>query len=450
MSLKTVEMEITPVVNASPERRGFWSDLKKKYWSSEKKAPILFTGSSIAVSVAQMLCGLLVVQWILPVELGLWQSIYLVVPYSYFLLGGINNGLSRELPYYIGAGDDSYARRLASTTQFFTGLGCLITAVAGVAAVAYLIVRHYSIPVIVGVVAVILLTIVTFYRNYLTVTFRSKSDFINLSWAQFVEAAIMIASLPFVYYFHYTGLVFRVFFVAAVVVCVMHFIRPLKVSLNFDWKAIRLLLGTGIPIFALDYLRSCAGTADRLALLHSGGVQQVGYYAIGATACAGFEVLPTSVAHYIYPRMSHRYGQNQRAQGLWSIAWKATIVLAVVMIPLAIIGWFCLPPIIMKLFPKYIPGTRAAQLMLFAAVGTGGAICVNALWSLKAWKSMTIYQVLSSILYVAGPFLGIHLFKSSLTGVALGIVAARLLSALLGLVLTYSETHRSVETPSAP
>jgi O-antigen/teichoic acid export membrane protein len=377
--------------------------------------------------------------------LGLWQSVYLALPYSYFLLGGINNGLSRELPYYIGAGDDAHASRLTSTTQFFTGLGCLITMIAGICTVAFLVVRHYDFKVISAVAVVTLLIIFNFYRNYLTVTFRSKSDFIDLSWAQGAEAILMVATLPLVYYLRYTGMLLRLVVVGGLVVYVMHRIRPLKVSSNVSRESLLLLLKTGIPIFALDYLRSCASTLDRLALLHFGGVQQVGYYAVGATACAGFEVLPTSVAHYIYPRMSYRYGQDKSARGLWGLTWKATVVLAVVMLPLAIAGWFCLPPVIAKLFPKYVAGTRAAQLMLFAAVGTGAAVGVNALWSLKAWKSMIAYQVSSSVLYAVGPFVGIRLCQSPLTGVAAGVVGARLLSAMIGFGITYDAIHRPAE-----
>ena len=43
-----------------------WIAIRRKWWTPEKKAPLLYTGSSIAVSVSQMLAGILLVQWILP------------------------------------------------------------------------------------------------------------------------------------------------------------------------------------------------------------------------------------------------------------------------------------------------------------------------------------------------------------------------------------------------
>ena len=147
----------------------------------------------------------------------------------------------------------------------------------------------------------------------------------------------MILTLPLVYYFRYTGMLLRLVTVGGLVVFVMLRVRPIKVSSTWDWHSLRLLLKTGIPIFLLDYFRNCMGTADRLALLHFGGVEQVGLYTLAVTAYSGFEVIPNSVAHYVYPRMSFQYGRDKKASALWAICCKTMLVLLTVMTPVAIV-----------------------------------------------------------------------------------------------------------------
>jgi O-antigen/teichoic acid export membrane protein len=426
------------------------TSFRQKWLPRKRNAPLLYTGSSVLLSVAQMVSSIVLVRWILPQELGLWQSVYLALPYAYFLLCGINNGLSRDLPYYSGMADDATARSLASTAQFHTGVGSLITLIAGAGTCVFLTLRHHDVKLIFAVAAVTLLIIFNFYRNYFIVTFRSKSSFIALSWAQVLEASLMLASLPLVYYLRYTGMLLRLVIVSGLVVYFMCRFRPIKVASTWDWKSLRLLLTTGLPIFALDYLRNCSGTLPSLALLHIGGVLQVGYFALAVSACAAFEVIPNSVSQYVYPRMSYRYGRDKKAGALWGLCWKSSLVVVAVMLPLAIVGWFCLPPVIARLFPKYVAGTRAAQLMLFAAVCAGPAVCTNALWSIKAWKAMIAFQLTASALIAGAPFAGARMLASPLTGVAVGVVVARCLATAVGVALTYAATHPRSEALPGP
>ena len=442
----SIQEKASPIVDAETHgslaklRRAVQQLAARNWLTKEKRTPLLYTGSSIILSVAQMISGVVLVQWILPRELGLWQSVSLALPYAYLLLGGINNGLSRELPYYLGSGDEDHAKKLVSTTQLFTAAGSLAALAVGATALAFLSFRHSDVQLSFAVAATTLLIVFNFYRNFLTVTFRSRSSFIALSWTQVLEGALMLATLPLVYYLRYDGMLFRLIVTSGIVAFAMYRIRPIKVRTACDWKSLRLLLRTGIPIFALDYIRNCSGTMGSVALLNFGGLQDVGVFAVAATASAGFEVLPNSVAHYIYPRMTYQYGRDGNARGLWSMCWKTCLILLAVMLPFAFAGWFCLPPVIAIVFPKYVAGIRAAQLMLFGAVAGGLAVCVNALWSLKAWKAMTAYQIASAALLAVGPFAGIRLFVSPLTGVAVGVVAARFLSAAIGLALTYYVT----------
>lgn len=419
------------------------NSLRQQWLTPEKRAPLFFTASSITLSVSQMICGILLVRWILPKELGLWQAVYLAQTYAYFLLAGTNNGLNRELPYSLGKGETETGRVLTGTAQFVTTLGSFVILLAGAGTWLFLGWQHSDAHLLSAVAAVTLLIICSFYRNFLTVTFRSQSSFIDLSRIQVLEAALMIASLPLVYFLRYNGMLMRLVVVSGLVLYWMYRLRPMKVAMALDWKSLKHLLRTGTPIFALDYLRTCSGTLPSVALLHFGGVQQVGYFALAATASTAFEVIPNAVAQYVYPRMSYVYGREGKASALWGPCWKTTVVLIFVTVPLAVLGWFCLPPVIAMFFPNYVPSTRATQLMLFSIVGSALAVCANALWSLKAWTSIVTYQVASAALIAAAPFVAPRLGVSPLVGVASGILGARLLSGVIALALVYRITREA-------
>jgi O-antigen/teichoic acid export membrane protein len=383
--------------------------------------------------------------------MGLWASLSVALTYSVFLLAGVQNGLSRELPYYLGANKVAKATHLAATTLFYSVGGCLLALIGGAGTTAFLIWKHANSKLIYGVIAMTLLIIFKFYQNYLFVTYRSKNSFVDLARVQLWHGLLMVGLLPLVFYLGYGGMLGRFVLVAGLSLWLMHRVRPISVTPSWSKDSFFLLLKTGIPIFATDYAVTCAGTVDRLALLKFGGVEQVGFYALALYAYSAFQVVPQSIAHYIYPRMSHHYGRTKNPRVLWGMAWKVTLIVVGAMIPIAIVGWFLLPVGVKVLFPKYITGTHAAQIALFSAVASGAAIGANALTSLKAWGHLLSCQLICAGLLVAGPFVGIHLFSSPLNGVAYGMLGANLLGAVLALSITFDATHRkSIQMSDEP
>ena len=269
-----------PVRNSSA--KASWDTLQRAFHSlrdtwrdKENQAPVFFTASSIWLSVAQLLSGVVIVHYIGPSEMGLWASVNLALTYAFFVLAGVQNGLSRELPYYLGANNDGMARRLAATTLFYTDGGSALALLGGTGTAAYLLWRHANPKLIYAVIAVTLLIIFKFYQNYLFVTFRSKNSFMALARVQMWQGVLMILGLGLLI-FGYGGLLVRFVIVAGLSVYLMHRARPISVAPSWRTDSFWLLVKTGIPIFSMDYVANCAGTLDRVALLRFGGVEQVG------------------------------------------------------------------------------------------------------------------------------------------------------------------------------
>jgi O-antigen/teichoic acid export membrane protein len=250
-----------------------------------------------------------------------------------------------------------------------------------------------------------------------------------------------VLALPLLF-LKYDGMLLRFVVVAGLSLYLMHRARPMSVSPSWETDSFVLLVKTGVPIFATDYITTCAATLDKVALLKFGGVEQVGFYALAISAYSAFQVVPQSIAHYVYPRMSHHYGRTNNPRVLWGMAWKTSLIVVGSMIPIALTGCWLLPGAVRWLFPRYISGTHAAEIALFTAVAYGATQGANALASLKAWSHLFAYQFSYAALLAIAPFIGVRLFSSPLDGVAYGMLGANLVGAILALAITFSATHR--------
>lgn len=387
----------------------------------------------------------MIVRYVAPADLGLWQSVRLAQVYSVFVLAGILNGLNRELPFALGAEQLDEANRLAETSLLFTNLAALLALIAGFVGIFACVPKGSHL--VVAVAAVTITVIALFYRNYLIVMFRSNRSFGKLAAVFYAEAAANVLSLPAVFYFGYMGMLGRVTVVGILAVGVLWMMRPIRVTPSFTWLALKKLLKTGLPIFGLDYIKNCSATTDRVALLRFGGVEMVGHYALATTAGEAMAALPAAVSQYTYPRLTHSYGKGESPLALWRRARNAFNISVVVCVGLALVGCQLIEPAVTFLAPRYVSSVTAAKLLMIAAVFESSRIFGNLLLSLKLWRFVTGLQLASAAMLAAGPFLLLWVVDDTLTAVAGGLLVSAALRAILAATLAYLATHRRVESP---
>lgn len=415
---------------------------KTKQIFTQYKTPILYSGGSIVKAFAQLVVVFIIAKYISPNDLGIWASINLIVTYSMFLQAGLINGLNLELPHAYGRGDEVEAKDMAANVQTFTLISAVIVFVIGTS--FFLFYPFSDDKFKYGLIGITLFIMLNYYQNYLMTTFRSKNSFIKLSYIQVTDAFVNLATLILVVYFLYFGMIIKAVLVIFIYVLLLHYFRPIKIGFSLNKSTLVKLLKVGLPIFGLYYFESICATADKLWLLKYSGLTDVGLYSFGFYSFTTFSLISTSIASYIYPRMSYNYGKNNDKIALWNYVRKVTLILFVIQIPLAIIGYYLIPFVITPLFPNYILSIPTMKILLFAGVIKGCAIGVNALWSMKSWKYMIIYQVSSAILLVVFPFIGIILLTNKLEGVSYGFLMSCIVAFLVGITLTYKATHEGL------
>lgn len=397
---------------------------------------VRFSLASTTHSAATMLASLVLLRWVSPEDLGLWHSLLLVQSYSLLLTAGVFNGLSRELPFRLGAKDPVTHELTATAQAVATGTAVILAILSVGAFFASDDPRlKYVLP------AVLLCTGGTLYQQFLVVTYRSDRSFAQLAVIRWVQAITTVATLPMVYWLGYYGLPLRFAVLTAMSVVVGHLWRPIKVRPALDRQHLVRLMKVGLPIFFFGYLSQVSETFPRLILLAEFGTREVGIFAPAAAALAMFTMLPRAIGQYVGPQLSHRLGETRDPQALWPVAWKTSAAMLLLSLPVAAMGYYLLPPVVATLFPEYVASIPAVRWILLAGVFMGSTMGTGAALSTKAWRWMGLYTTTRVVASYGCPLLLLRVMAEPLEAVALGYAVAQLLAFAMGTWAAYMSTH---------
>jgi O-antigen/teichoic acid export membrane protein len=382
---------------------------------------VAYAGSSSLQSAATILSGILILRWIGPTELGVWQSVLVIQAYLTVLRFGIPNALNREMPFHLGRGETALAHQYAETTLLHALLVGSINFVAFATAWPFLAGKGISWQWAVGAGGIV--AAAASYRTYLLATFRSSDDFGSLSVVQFANAATTLLLPVAAWRFGFAGLCIHAAMEAVFITAFAHRIRPLRVRPRFRPDCLRTLLHAGTHLFVTSYLFTAALTFDRLILLMRGDVTLVGYYAPAMAISGAMAVLPNAVAIYVYPRLSFAHGKGASANDLWRTTSQSMWLSALLGMPLALAVITVLPWLTRTAFPQYVPSLTVMQLAAVTGVFMGMTTTSAVLRSLKAWRPLYAFIITFVVLRFAIPFL-LSGMMDPLHGVAIGSLLA--------------------------
>lgn len=406
---------------------------------------IRYGGASVLLQGANALSGFVVLRWLDPTTVGLWQTILLVGTYLQFLQGGVLHGLGRELPFSMGRGEDERVRALAGTGRA-VALAAAALCIAG-APIAWFALSSERERW--GMLAVLAGTAATIYRLYLGATYRAARAFEQLAKIQLLETILSIGTLAMVHQFGYAGLAFRLVVQSVGGAALSHYYRPLRALGEFEWRRCRELFVVGVPLFLFAYLSDVARTIPRLVMLAMGGVNWVGLFAPASAIVGAIWMIPSALGTYVYPQMSHRLGRTGDPASLWPMARRLSLWSLAVGAPIAAVAVAVAPLLLREFFPAYAGAAHATQWTAAAGVFMGASVAVNALASLKAYRWMFSFVAARFGLLLVFPWLGAQ-FVGGITGVAAGMATAYGLDFFVVLGLVRLATRSASTGPSGP
>lgn len=405
-----------------------------------KKEDVFFfySLSTLTLQSSVMLSAFIVLRFVSPEELGIWRTLLLFQTYGNVVTLGIPNGLSRELPFYLGRGDQEQAQRLAAVAQFYVlligGLGCIVLFAVAV------FTPDISAEWMSALLALGMLWFTHMYRSYLGVTFRAEAEFRRLTVCNIIEFALTLGSLFLVVVGGYNGMIARYVLISVVMATLLHRIRPIHVRPHFVRPDFLMLLGTGIPQYFGGYLIMTSLAFEQTILAHHGGVEVIGLYAPVAAMTTVMQAIHGAIVSYINPRIVFRLGQRNDPNMVYRGVKIASIAISVISLPVVIGGIVVLPLVMPSLFPEYEVALGAIQMALaggfFLAINT----TLSGVYALKAWGYVAVYAVLAVVLRWILPWLLVQSGGDVLTRVALGGAIANVLVFAIGMAIMWKAT----------
>jgi O-antigen/teichoic acid export membrane protein len=328
----------------------------------------IFTGGNIISLVLSLIAGLLVARFSNPDDIGVFNSISLTLGYVVWLQAGILNGLSRELPFYMGRGLVKDAESYAAAAQ------ALAILIGGLLAVGMLMISGWYVvqknwQYAAGFAVMSLASFTLFYvTQYLQVTYRTRGDFVQLSGINIIKNVFSLASVLLVGFFGYYGLCMRIFLVEGTNLFLHWHSRPLRIKPYWDRRRLFDLLKVGAPIFASGQLYAWWMVLNSTLVLYFFQTRGLGLYTLAIITGSTTEVLCSSLGQILYPRMAETYGKKEDVRALVDLVRAPLVYSTLVTVLLIGVGWFLLPSVVSIILPQYAEAVPAARWTLLAVL----------------------------------------------------------------------------------
>jgi len=329
----------------------------------------VYASSRIACSVLGMVSGLLTVRLIDPASLGYFNTISLGQGYLIWLQLGIFNGLNRELPYFYSKGDTARAHALVATAQSWALLlgGIFFAGFAAAGGVAFVL---GNTRLGAALMANAVISFVSFYATaYLSVTFRTKHDFVKLALIDFTSTVVGVVMIGAIALWHYYGICLRAVAIVLASLFLMYRYRPVRVKQAWSREHFKHLFQIGIPIYLVGQVFAWwSGSLTPTLVAWKCGAEGMGLYAFVTFTYTAAGILGVSVSQVYYPRMVEDYAKFGSTARLFQILRKPTLLLLLVSALLLTAGWLVIPYAIRFMAPKYVAATLATQCALAVLV----------------------------------------------------------------------------------
>ncbi len=383
-----------------------------------------------------MVFGLVILKWISPENMGLWNGVTIATPYIGLLQLGVFLALNRELPYLIGKKKKEEAIENVQTVAFYSNLVSLIILIitSGFYLFYYFSSENdlYLFTIICFGISVALKA----KQNYLVVTFRSHEDFKKLGYIYFGNIPVFAFAIILVIMYGYNGFLAGQILIPLILTASLYFKRPYKVRSTFFKKRFAKLLKTGIPFFVINYFHGLSPSFKKIALLSYLGSNALGLFSPGLAILAAGRFLPKIIGSFVYPKMSKKYGETDSKKSIWRMNLKSAIVAMFLAIPPAVLLYFSLPWLFDTFFPKYSEALDASSIVLISTVIAIPQMMYNGLNSVKSYKSMILTVILRLLIYWF-VMIGVYHQIGGIIGLAWGIVASDLIYTISVMVVTY-------------
>ena len=341
----------------------------KKIKKGSTNAMILFLSSSSIISNAlNIISGLFVAKWLLPEELGSFNTFTIFTGYIILIQAGIPSALSRELPYYLGSGEKEMALRYTSVSQYWQKTLANVCLLIGFLISGFFLwegnYQYAAGSIVVG----FLVWQGLYVTKYLKILYRTNKDFNKLSWINLINAGVAFSGIFFVYLYGFYGLCIRAVLGVVVDFVITYRWRPIKVKAEWNKSSFMDLMKLGLPMFGVASIYGLWPLLQRTLVLTLGGTRSLGLFALAIMVQTSMNTVSASLSSVMYPTMTTAWGKGEKLKTIFMELLKPFGVAFIVFLLLIPVGWWLLPIFVREFLPNYLGGVPAGQWMLIVGL----------------------------------------------------------------------------------
>jgi O-antigen/teichoic acid export membrane protein len=309
-----------------------------------------------------------------PESYGVWVTLLLIISYSPILAFGTVEALLRQYPYYIGKGEDKKAREIERSVAGSIVISAAILLIAG-----YLLTVVFNLAVIETYLLEIRLIFVTavicLFSAFLFHRFAAHQVFYTYGIVDSLRAVItLLIVCSFAWIWGLRGAVSGYLVTEIIVCCISAYLSKRycgSVTADIDSKRIWSAIKIGFPITIIWWVMTLQTSVDRVISAAYLGAIQTGYYGLGISIVSMLLLVPQAMNRVLYPRINMAMGQQSHAFEISKLVIYPVRILSITTPLLIGVLIIMLPLIYNCIFPKYIPGVTAAQILLLSIFFVG-------------------------------------------------------------------------------
>lgn len=400
----------------------------KKIYHKFQTNDLIRTGSFYSLSstinsFSKMFVGIVIMKWLNPYELGLWNAVSIFLAYIPFFQLGIQNGLSIELPVLMGNNDKDYKKYISSARWYSYFVSILFLVIGTIVTIgSYFYNNNFDLTLGIGTICLIAAS--TSLTLHLISTFRTSKSFDKLTKIYLIESVLTLLSAYFVYKYHYYGiLIFNIIVVVQHTVLLMIYSPYKEIKPDFSKVFLQKLLKRGMIIMSFYQLRVLAQSFPKWIILSLGGVFYLGLFSPAMALKSMMNLLPSQINQFLQPQMGFKYGKEGKASLLWPYMKKMILFYPLISLPVTIIVMLFMPFIIETFFPKFAASILSIQIMSVAFIFSSYGTTHNILYTLKAYKEAYFFLFFELVGYALFPILSYWTFNLDLlSSISIGIL----------------------------
>lgn len=351
-----------------------WKTRLLGLFSGKSRQQLVISISSLAAGgllsiVLRFIGSIIQGRFVGPETLGYYTKFTIIPDYMFFLHLGVFTSLARQYPYYLGKGEGNTALSYAANALGWTHFLCAIHAVVFFIP-CFLAASHGDWFAALGWGTQIVLTTTSLYMFYLGCTYRNSSEFVVWSKAQVISSISSLLFLPLVVLYHFVGICARYSLPNFISMLYAYLKRPLKIRPRFDQSILKKMITFGLPLMVFAYISTSLWVAiERTYILKMTDETTLGVFAFAGTLCAGLTAVATSISQVFNPRLGMLYGSSGKSMAVsFRYCMKCSLAGLAVMLPIVILAYWLLDPLVKLLLPKYVASIPIARCLCWLSL----------------------------------------------------------------------------------